>query len=812
MTTPSNPSQNKSDPAQRNTESNDVEKIVEERTAALQNQLDVLLRQNADLRKVEAAFRENESQLKLALEGAGAGMWIRDPDGGSIATPQLNVLFGRSPDAPPLREEEFLDLIHPDDLPDLRTAWRDAIQNGSRFEQKYRVIWQDGSVHWLTSKGRVCLESGIPRFIGMTYDITGQKQVEDALIEREEELQNLIESSGDGIIITDNEGRITTWNTGAEVITGLAANEVTGVPAWEIQSRCVREEWAGPDPQTLYRTYWDQLLRDATDYHFNGPFIGQIRTPNGNVRYIQQSVFRIPARQGFRIGCIMRDVTGQKLIEESLKESEDKFRKIIKSTHDGIILNDDTGVILEWNTGMEEIFSLSREEAIGRTLPEVASWFAPDEKNGEEWVRSIIEEMDRKATTSSKNPSIELSIRQPDGTNRFIEAKNFQFTAHSRTFYGAVVRDITGRKKVEEAVTENEEKYRTLVEMSPDIIVIHQNGKIVYANPAIAKLLTTGTPEDLIGMDVFNLVHPDFHTVVQQNIENDLGGIITPMTEVPIVRRDGTLVTFEGRGRRILYKGNPAIQVVLRDVTERKAAEHQLREYAENLKRSNEDLELFASIATHDLQEPIRGIVTYSELLLSQCKEGVSPQTEQYLKIIENAGLRMNTLVSDLREYSRVRSQAKPLEPVDMEIILSDALNNLQLVIKETRASITCDQLPVVLADATQLTQVFQNIISNAIKFRRAGVVPDIQISVTPKDGMWQVAVRDNGIGIPQEYYGKIFVLFERLHRRDAYPGTGLGLALCKRIIERHGGRIWVESDVGVGSTFFFTVPAVQVS
>ena len=804
------PSHNKSDPAQRNTESNDVGKIVEERTAALLEEIEVLRRQNADLRTGEAAFRERESQLKLALESARVGMWIRDPDGGSISTPHLNVLFGRSPDAPPLREEEFPALIHPDDLPDLRTAWRDAIRNGSHFDQKYRIIWQDGSEHWLTSTGRVFLESGIPRFIGMTYDITGQQQAEDALIEREEELQNLIESSGDGIIITDNKGRIITWNTGAEQITGLAAKDVTGMPAWEIQARSVSEEWAGPDPQTLYRTYWDQMLRDDTDYHFIAPFIGQIRTPNGDVRYIQQSVFRIPNRQGFRIGCIMRDVTEQIQAEESLRESEEKFRNLIQSTHDGIILIDDTGVIREWNTGMEEIFSISREEAIGRPFPEVALRFAPDKKTGEEWVRSTIKEMVRNTTTSSKNPFIELSIRRPDGTPRIIEAKMYHFTVHGRKFYGGIARDITDRKQVEEAVRENEEKYRTFVEMSPDIIIIHQNGKIVYANPAIAKLLTTGTPEDLIGMDVFKLVHPDFHALVRQNIENDLDGMITPMTEVPIVRRDGTLVTFEGRGRSILYKGNPAIQVVLRDVTERKAAELQLREYAEDLKRSNEDLELFASIATHDLQEPIRGIVTYSELLLSQCSEGQSPRTEQYLRIIENAGLRMNALVSDLREYSRVRSQAKPLEPVDLGTILSNALNNLQLVIQETRASVTCDQLPVVLADETQMTQVFQNMINNAIKFRREGVTPEIQISVAPHDGMWRVAIRDNGIGIPQEYYSKIFVLFERLHRRDTYPGTGLGLALCKRIIERHGGRIWLESEVGVGSTFFFTVPAVH--
>jgi PAS domain S-box-containing protein len=678
---------------------------------------------------------------------------------------------------------------------------------------------------------------------------------------------------------------------------------------------------------------------------------------NGASHDIERIIHERTAGLNAEIEAIRREIDEYKKkearqaeIENTLNETENKFRKLIESTHDGIILNDEMGVIIEWNTGMEEIFGIPGEEAIGRTILDVASRCVPEDKNAdaiETWLSSIIKELDNKATTSSKCPFVEISITRPDGTDRIIEAKNFNFTIQGRIFYGGIVRDITERKKADEklieneeelqnliesssdgiiitdeqgritkwnkaeerftgfaakdvlglpvweiqasrsienmhkpdpvtwyrnawerllhdetdpfyhsvindqlitpnecirdvqvrafriptrqgfrigaivrditdqkqmekVIFENEEKYRTLVEMSPDIIVIHQDGKIVYANPAIGKLLTTSKPEDLIGMDVFNLIHPDSHAVVQKNTENDLEGNITPTTEIRIVRGDGSLVTFEGRGRRILYKGNPAVQVVLRDVTERKRAEQQLLEYAENLKRSNEDLELFAYIATHDLQEPIRGIVAYSELLLSQCKEGGSPDTEKYLKIIENAGLRMNTLVSDLREYSRVRSHAKPLEPVDIGTLLSYALNNLQLVVKETRASITYDQLPVVLADATQITQVFQNIINNAIKFRREGIAPVIHISAAPRDGMWQVAIKDNGIGIPQEYYDKIFVLFERLHGRDSYPGTGLGLALSKRVIERHGGRIWVDSEIGKGSIFYFTLPAVE--
>jgi light-regulated signal transduction histidine kinase (bacteriophytochrome) len=233
----------------------------------------------------------------------------------------------------------------------------------------------------------------------------------------------------------------------------------------------------------------------------------------------------------------------------------------------------------------------------------------------------------------------------------------------------------------------------------------------------------------------------------------------------------------------------------------------------ESLKRSNEDLELFVHIATHDLQEPIRGVVAFSQILLSQCHDGVCPSPEDYLHRIESAGLRMHALVSDLRTYSNVGADKKPRAWTNMEEVLSSALENLQLTIRDTRASITHDPLPSVWAERTRMIQLFQNLIDNALKFRRKSVVPQIHISVVPisEEGMWRFAVKDNGIGIAPEYYGKIFVLFERLHGRDTIPGTGLGLALCKRIVEEHGGRIWVESELERGSTFFFTLPAGEM-
>jgi PAS domain S-box-containing protein len=225
---------------------------------------------------------------------------------------------------------------------------------------------------------------------------------------------------------------------------------------------------------------------------------------------------------------------------------------------------------------------------------------------------------------------------------------------HGRPAHQVMFVDVTDRKRIEEALIESEAKYRSLIENSPDAIVIHDEGQILYANPATAQLFKVTNMEDFIGKNSFTLIHPDSLEISRQVAEKDRAGIVSSPTEIRVFRTDGSLLTVEGRGRRIQYQGKTAVEVILRDVTERKKSEQQLREYAENLRRSNEDLQLFVHIATHDLQEPIRGVVAFSQILLGQCHDGVCPSPEDYLRRIESAGLRMHTLVSDLRTYANV--------------------------------------------------------------------------------------------------------------------------------------------------------------
>ena len=226
----------------------------------------------------------------------------------------------------------------------------------------------------------------------------------------------------------------------------------------------------------------------------------------------------------------------------------------------------------------------------------------------------------------------------------------------------------------------------------------------------------------------------------------------------------------------------------------------------EQLVRSNAELEQFASVASHDLQEPLRMVASYTQLLAKRYAGRLDGDADEFIGYAVEGATRMQALINDLLAYSRVETKGKPPAPTDCEALLASTLLNLKVAIEERGAVITHERLPTVMADRVQLGQLFQNLIGNAMKFCK-GRAPAIHLRAAPEDGMWRFAVQDNGIGIDPQHRERIFVIFQRLHTHEEYPGTGIGLAICKKIVERHGGRIWVESAVGQGSAFSFTLP-----
>ena len=245
---------------------------------------------------------------------------------------------------------------------------------------------------------------------------------------------------------------------------------------------------------------------------------------------------------------------------------------------------------------------------------------------------------------------------------------------------------------------------------------------------------------------------------------------------------------------------------IVRDVSDRKRAEEQLRQAAAELESSNAELEQFAYVASHDLQEPLRMVASYTQLLARRYQGKLDADADEFIGFAVDGATRMQALINDLLAYSRVGTRGRAFEPTNAADIVDRVISDLDVATKEAGATITRGPLPVVTGDGVQLGQLFQNLISNAIKFRGERS-PEVRIDAE-RDGLaWRFSVQDNGIGIEPEYAGRIFVIFQRLHTRAQYPGTGIGLAICKKIVERHGGRIWVESRPGEGTTFRFTIP-----
>ncbi|MDM8549055.1 ATP-binding protein [Desulfobacterales bacterium HSG2] len=358
-----------------------------------------------------------------------------------------------------------------------------------------------------------------------------------------------------------------------------------------------------------------------------------------------------------------------------------------------------------------------------------------------------------------------------------------------------------------ELLIKSEEKFRRFFENEPEYCyMVSPEGTIMDINKSALDILGYSKTE-IIGKPVITTIYaPSSY----QKTED----LLKKWKETGEVRNEElNIITKKGKERTVLLsavavkddKGKILHSVsVQRDVTKRRLAEENLRKTAEELKRSNKDLEQFAYVASHDLQEPLRTVASYVQLLQRRYRGKLDADADEFIAFAVDGAKRMHFLLNDLLAFSRIKLLAP--DSVETGDILRQTLTDLRVAIEESGAVVTCDALPAVIGDRSQLSQLFRNLISNAIKYRREES-PCIHITSEKKDREWVFSFRDNGIGIAPEYFDRIFVIFQRLHTRDKYPGTGMGLAMCKKIVERHGGRLWVESREGAGSVFYFTLP-----
>ncbi|NGZ05361.1 MAG: PAS domain S-box protein [Magnetococcales bacterium] len=503
---------------------------------------------------------------------------------------------------------------------------------------------------------------------------------------------------------------------------------------------------------------------------------------------------------------------------------------VLTATDLAIGATDEILVVRICNPAAERMFGVRMEEVVGHTVWEVADRFGVQRARVDTLLGRVAklgaELFETRHATAQGERIYEVRISSIlDRSRRNV---GYQFLA----------RDVTEARNAAMRLARSEEKFRMLMESARDAILVAdaESGLILDANRMAATLLQRPVTE-LIGMHQSQLHPPEERERYRETFHAQVlagGGFVT---NVCVINSLGARIPVEINAGVIRLGEQRVIQGIFRDVTERQQAEQALRwamdsltvEIAERkrveealrqlndslekrvaertleLERSNRDLQQFAHVASHDLQEPLRQVSGFAQLLARRYQGQLDAKAEQFIDYMVEGTQHMQELIEALLSFSRVQTHGGPLAEISCERVLDQVMRNLATAIAQSGATITRDRLPDIRADSFQLVRMFQNLISNAIKFRGAEL-PRIHVGVEEIEGFWRFSVRDNGIGIAERHRERIFIIFQRLHTRATHPGTGIGLAICKRIAERHGGTIWVESEPGQGSVFYFTI------
>ena len=487
----------------------------------------------------------------------------------------------------------------------------------------------------------------------------------------------------------------------------------------------------------------------------------------------------------------------EKNIEE-LQDNVNRLRSTVNLSPDTITIHRDGKLLFINQAGLSLFGAQSEEQLLGVDIFDFIHYSFKDKIN------KRIEEM---VKYMKQVPVIDITIKRLDGSYLDVSIASTPVLYHSIPHVITIIRDISERKKNEEI----KNQLASIVLNSSDAIyAISIDGQIQSWNPGAEKLYGY-SERDAIGRNI-SIVVPDFKQNELNHLLNKVAkGERIESLETKRQKKDKTIIDISLTLSPIWDEAGlvTSVSAISRDITFKKQVEEELRRYAEELALSNEELYVFSYAASHDLQEPLRSIQNFLETLNKKYKKRLGPEMEEQITSADDGVTRMYRLITDFLMYSRVGTERAVKEDVDCNLALKDALANLELAVKESKATINQFTLPKIYGNFVQMTQVFQNLIANAIKYQGENT-PKVDISAEKKDNMWLFAVKDNGIGIEQWFSERIFIVFQKLHDHRKYPGSGIGLALCKRVIEKHGGKIWFESEVGKGTTIYFTLPVIE--
>jgi PAS domain S-box-containing protein len=736
----------------------------------LQLQSEELQAQSEELHEAYKTLQEKEERFRTMTNAIPQLAWIAQPDGYIYWYNER--WYSYTGTTPEQMEGWGWQSVHdPEVLPKVLEQWKASIATGHMFDMEFPLRGADGILRPFLTRVLPLKDAfgNVLQWFGTNTVVTERKRTEQALLESEasRRVAEVVEAERQRLF---------------NVLETLPAMICLLTPDYHVafSNRSFREKFDESDGRCCYdycfgRKKPCEFCESYKVLETGQPHLWEVHGPDGSI--IEAYDFPFTDVDGSPMILEMDiDVTERKKAEEKIRLSVIYNRSLIEASLDPLVTIGSDGKITDVNKATEQVTGYSRDELIGTDF---MNYFSEPEK-AKKGYQGVFKE--------GLVFNYELEIKHRDGsiTPVLYNASIYRDECGKVLGIFAAARDITELKRIEAEL----ESIALLPQENPNpVIRLNQGHKISYSNPAAQMLLT------------------DWGCATSQEVP-------TEITEIAVVvLNDGIRREFEYNYTNKTYLITLApfpqadyVNVYFRDVTELKKAENILKLKIGELTHLNEELEQFAYISSHDLQEPLRMITSYLQLLQRKYQGNLDDKADKYINFAIDGAARMQNLIIDLLEYSRVGTVDEEPESIDCEFILDKVLSNIKAVIKENNATISHDPLPEVMADSTQLVQVFQNLILNGIKFH-GEETPKIHIAAEKKASEWVFSVQDNGIGIDPQYSERIFEIFKRLNSRERYPGTGIGLAICKKIIERHGGRIWVESELGKGSTFYFTLP-----
>jgi PAS domain S-box-containing protein len=751
-------------------------------------------------KRAEAALRESGERVQAIIDNTPAVIYVKEGDGRyQLVNRSFEQVFGIDRERAAGRSDEELfpgELASAMRANDLRVM-REQIP----LQVEEAIEHPDGPHTYLSAKFPLRDDEGRPYAVcAIATDITERKRAEQALRESEQHFRRIVDTAHDAFVSLDESGRITAWNPQAEEAFGWTEAEAVG--------RSFAETLIPARHRSTHTRGLQLFMATGKAPLFDRRLELEVVRRDGREFLVEMTMSAVRAGGRYAFNAFLHDITERKQAEETLRRLAD----IVQSSHDAIVATTAEGEITSWNPGASDLYGYRAEEVIGQPL----EMLIPAERL-EHDARMLSQ-----ALAGRRLEDFETEHVRKDGSIVPVSVTVSAMRDSRRAIVGAsvIVRDRTERKRAEEAMREVQEAFRRAFEDAPIGVALfgveaEARGRLLQVNHSMSQI-TGYSGRELGSMTLEEITHP-YDADLERPLYEQLmsGEIPNYQLEKRYLRGDGGTVwvmhnasiAHDSSGR-LLY-GIAQVQ----DITRRKQTEDrlanvaaELERRASELERSNSDLQEFAYVASHDLSEPLRMVASYTQLLARRYQGRLDSDADEFIGFAVDGVNRMQRLIDDLLAYSRAGTAEYRFGPVDVGELVRDTLVGMQTTVSESGATVVTGDLPTVWGDEGQLRQLFQNLIGNGIKFR-ADELPRVEVSAERHGNGWLFRVSDNGIGIDPRHAERIFSVFKRLHGRDEYPGSGIGLSICKRIVERHHGRISVERNPTGGSTFSFTIP-----